>query len=124
MKAPSTPTATPAATRASARSQRARNLCIERRLLPLPEGGEQDHVADRLLAAEHHREPVDAHAESAGRRHPVRERLDVVLVELLATHLAHLPEEPFSLLLGVVDLGESVAEFDPTDKEFKALDDV
>ena len=33
---------------------------------------EEDHVADRLLAGEHHRQPVDPEPEPARRRHPVR----------------------------------------------------
>ena len=40
------------------------------------------------LPAEHHREPVDADAEAAGRRHPVRERLDVVRVARLGLDVA------------------------------------
>src|SRR5213596_1874271 len=88
MNAPSTPTATPAATRASARSQRARNLSTAHTLLPLPEGGEQDHVANRLLAGEHHREPIDAEPDTARRRHSVRKGIDIVPIRLLCFGVA------------------------------------
>ncbi len=53
--------------------------------------------------SEHHREPVDAEAEPAGRRHAVRERLDVVLVarlglDVAAGALLGLHPEPLLLL--------------------------
>ena len=41
-------------------------------------------------AGEEHREPVDAEADAAGRRHAVRERLDVVGVALLGLDVARL----------------------------------
>ena len=49
---------------------------------------EEDHVADRVLSGQDHREPVDAEPAAAGRRHPVRERLDVVRVALLGLDVA------------------------------------
>src|SRR3990170_459022 len=52
-------------------------------LHPLLEGREEDHVADRLAARQHHREAVDAETEPTCGRHPIGERLDVVGVTLL-----------------------------------------
>ena len=65
--------------------------------------------------------------EPAGRRHPVRERLDVVGVALLrldvpACALVGLQREPRRLLLGVVQLAEGVAQLDPAGEELEALD--
>ncbi len=48
----------------------------------------ENHVADRLAAGEEHREPVDAEPDPARRRHPVRERLDVVGVARLGLDVA------------------------------------
>ena len=80
------------------------------------------------MPSEHHREPVDAHPEPARRRHAVGERLDVVRVALLgldvaAGALVGLHREPRRLLLGVVDLGEGVAELHPADVVLEPLDD-
>ena len=61
---------------------------VETRLFSLAERREEDHVADRVLAGEHHREPVDPQPEPTGRRHAVRERLDVVRVALLGLDVA------------------------------------
>ena len=90
---------------------------------------EEDHVADRVLAGEHHREPVDPEPETAGRRHPVRERLDVVGIALLgldvaAGALGGLHREALRLLLGVVQLGERVAELHAADVVLEPLDDL
>ena len=46
---------------------------------------EQDHVADRRPFRQQHDQPVDAHAQPAGRRHTVLQGSDVVLVELLGS---------------------------------------
>src|SRR3954454_21518473 len=40
----------------------------------------EDDVADRRTVGQQHHEPIDAHALSGGRRQPVLERTDVVLV--------------------------------------------
>ena len=89
---------------------------------------EEHDVADRLAAGEEHREPVDAEADAAGRRHAVGERLDVVGVALLRLDVAGralglLEREPLRLLLRVVDLGERVAELDAAGEVLEALDD-
>src|SRR5207244_6300482 len=89
--------------------------------LTLAERGEEDHVADRLATGQHHRQPVDSEPEAACRRHPVRERLDVVRVALLAARDPLLHGEALGLLLGVVDLAERVAELDPADEVLEAL---
>ena len=46
-----------------------------------PQGGEEDHVADRLGAGDQHHQAVEADPEPAGRRQPVLERLHVVVVD-------------------------------------------
>ena len=76
----------------------------------LAERREEDDVADRLAAGEQHRQPVDAEAEAAGRRHPVRERLDVVGVSAHALDVLRLLVEAELLLVGVGDLRVGVAE--------------
>ena len=53
-----------------------------------PQRREQHDVADRLLARQEHHEAVDPEAEASGRRHAVRERLDVVGVALLRLRVA------------------------------------
>src|SRR5262245_56275982 len=52
---------------------------------------EQHDVADRLAAGEEHGQAVDAEADAAGRRHAVRERLDVVRIPGLGQHVARVP---------------------------------
>ena len=92
--------------------------------------GAGNRITSRIesLPVKHHRQPVDAQAEPAGRRHAVRERLDVVRVALLgldvpARALVRLHREPRRLLLGVVQLAEGVAELHPADVVLEALDD-
>src|SRR5207248_4607654 len=41
---------------------------------------EEEHVADRGLVGHEHHQPIHAHPEAAGRRHPLLEGGDVVLV--------------------------------------------
>ena len=52
------------------------------------EGREEDHVADRVDAGDEHDQPVDADPEPAGRRQPVLERFDVLVVDRLGLLVA------------------------------------
>src|SRR5439155_16845480 len=86
---------------------------------------EEHDVADRVVAREEHREPVDAEADAAGGRHAVRERLDVVRVALLRLDVARVPLdllelEAVRLLDGVVDLRERVSELDAAGEVLEA----
>ena len=65
--------------------------------------------------------PVDPEAEPAGRRHPVRERLDVVRVAALALDAARPACAKRACSSRVVDLGERVAELHPADEVLEAL---
>src|SRR5262245_56810096 len=89
---------------------------------------EQHDVADRLAAGEEHGQAVDAEADAAGRRHAVRQRLDVVRIPGHGEHVARVPflvlqGEACSLLLRGVDLREGVAELHPGDEVLEALDE-
>src|SRR5207302_6095249 len=46
-----------------------------------PQRREEDHVANRSLVGHEHHKPVNADADTAGRRQPVLQCTDVVLVE-------------------------------------------
>ena len=48
-----------------------------------PQEREEDHVTDRILPEQHHRETVDSEPEATGRGHRKRKRLDVVGVAVL-----------------------------------------
>ena len=80
------------------------------------------------LPEQHHRQPVDADAAAAVRRHPVRHRLDVVGVAGLGLGVAGLPlrllhREALRLLLGVVELAEGVRDLHPAHDRLEALDE-
>ena len=47
---------------------------------PFPHQRKQDHVANRLAVRQQHHQPVDADAFAGGRRQPIFERADIVLV--------------------------------------------
>ena len=89
---------------------------------------EQQHVADRGLVGEQHHHAVDADAEPGGRRQAVLQRAHVVRVVehrfLVAGALArHLLAEPGGLVVGIVQLGESVRQLAPADEELEAVGD-
>ena len=72
-------------------------------------------------------DPVDPDPFAAGRRHPVGQRPDVVLVHLVRLFVAALAHrqlhfEAAPLLLRVVQLGVGVADLHPRDVDFKAFD--
>src|SRR3954447_23609287 len=88
----------------------------------------EDHFPDGVAAAEQHHQAVDPHAQPAGRRHPVLERLDEDLVVglglLVALGLqADLGLEARALLVGVVELGERVGDLHPAREGLEALDE-
>ena len=69
-----------------------------------------------------------AEPDAAGGRHTVRQRLDVVGIALLRLDVARvafatLERKPLSLLLGVVDLRERVAELDAAGEVLEAFDE-
>src|SRR5579859_3592633 len=89
---------------------------------------EKDHVADRGRVGEEHDQPVDADAETGGRRHAVLERPDIVgVVEhrfLVAALLGGgLGAKPRRLLLRVVELREAVGDLAACDEELEAVSD-
>src|SRR5213594_652221 len=56
--------------------------------LPLSHQRKQNHVANRRAVGQDHDEPVDPDAFPAGRRQPVLERADVVLVHRVRLEVA------------------------------------
>src|SRR4051794_15451806 len=93
----------------------------------LLQGGKQDDLADRTLARQQHREPVDPDADPARGRHSVLQRANVVLVErrrvLVARRgVADLLLEPCALVVRIVELGEGVRELHSVRERFEALD--
>jgi len=90
---------------------------------------EQDDVADGARAGEDHGEAVDADAFAGGGWEAEAERADVVLVHLVgfvvaAVALLQLVFEAAALVVGVVELGEGVADLEAADVELEALDPV
>ena len=87
-----------------------------------PQRREEDHVADRLPAGEQHREPVDAEAEAARRRHAVGERLDVVRVAALALDLLRTAASKRSCCVAASLISrERVAELHPAGEVLEPL---
>src|SRR5215469_7631183 len=89
---------------------------------------EQDDVTDRGRVGKEHDQPVDAHAQSRGRRHTVFERAYVVgVVEhrlLVALVLArHLCTKARRLILRIVELGEAVGDLAAGEEELEAVGD-
>ena len=77
---------------------------------------------------EHHHEAIDAKTKAARGRHAVRERADVVRVVVHRLVIAlgasiELRLEATRLILRIIELGESVGDFAPIDKELKAIGD-
>src|SRR5262249_30298438 len=87
---------------------------------------EQDDIPDRRLPGQQHREPIDPDALARRRRHPDLERAAVVLVVIhrlggargLRTHLGL---EPGALIVGVVELGESVRDLLAVDEQLEPI---
>jgi GAF domain-containing protein len=81
---------------------------------------EQDDLSDARDVREEHQEPVDPDPEPAGRRHPVFERLEEILVERMGLQLARLArplleQELRALLVGIRELGVPGPELHPAD---------
>ena len=89
--------------------------------------GEEDDVADAARAGEEHGEAVYSHPLSCGRGQSISEGADVVFVDFghgLGVFVVDLGEEAVALVVGVVELGEGVADFEAADVELEALDPV
>src|SRR5690606_30850619 len=89
--------------------------------------GEQDDVANGRLVGQQHDETIHADPHSAGRRHAVLQRPDVVLVVRLRFLVPLLPQpnlcfEALPLVERVVELAERVGDFAAGDHELAALD--
>ena len=94
-----------------------------------PEEREEDDVADRRRVREHHREPIDAHAEPRRRRHAVLERAHVIFVVVhrffvAALLLRDLCAEAAGLVVRIVQLGEGVAELAAMHEQLEAIDEL
>ena len=80
-------------------------------------------ITSRIVSRpdEQHDQAIDAEAEPTGRRHPVRERLDVVGIAAHALDVLGLLVEAALLLVGVVDLRVRVAELHARGEVLEAL---
>ncbi len=90
---------------------------------------EEDDVADGFGVGEEHGEAVDADAFACGGGQAVAEGADVVLVHVhgflvAAILFGHLGFEARALVVGVVELGEGVADLEAADVELEALNPV
>ena len=76
--------------------------------------GERDHVSDRLLAGQHHHEPVDPRRDARVRGDAVPERRDQV-PELLIDLLGRQPQrlEHLALQVGAMDTDAAAAQLEP-----------
>lgn len=77
---------------------------------------EEDHVTDRSLSGQQHDKPIDADADSGGRRHAVFERSHVVPIRfrnllIPAGSFGDLRFEARPLIVGIVEFGEGVRNF-------------
>src|ERR1019366_1356411 len=88
---------------------------------------EENHISDGTRIGQQHGQAIDADAFACGRRQPVRQSANVVLVHLVsffvaAGAFAELLLEAAALFLGIVELAESVADLQSADEDLKALD--
>ena len=91
--------------------------------------GEEDNVADGFRVCEDHGEAVDAYAFSGSWWEAVAEGADVVLVHLVgfvvaAFFFGHLLLEAAALVIGIVQLGEGVANLEAADVKLETFDPV
>src|SRR5260221_2007768 len=82
---------------------------------------EENHVADALLAQQHHAEPVNAQPHAAGRRHAVFQRHEKIFVQLLLLS-AGLMLEPVALMDRIILFSVSGGDFLAVDAAFEDLD--
>ena len=88
--------------------------------------GKEDHFADRSGSGEDHREPVDADAETAGRRHAVLERRHELFVRRHRFLVAGLALRDFggellALDVRIVLLGVGVRHFFLREEQLEAV---
>ena len=79
-----------------------------------------------MRISEQHREAIDPNALARGGRHAVRESANVIHVHFARRFLASafdLRAETAFLFDGIVQLGESIAEFHPGDIDLETLDE-
>ena len=87
---------------------------------------EQQHVADRRGIGEEHDQSVDAYTQPRGGRHAVLQRAHVVGVvvhRLVVTCILALDlcAEPRRLILGIVELGETVGQLAAGNEKLEAI---
>src|SRR5579862_9632947 len=76
---------------------------------------EENYIANGARIGQQHSQAIDADALAGGRRQSVRQSANVILIHLVrffvaAGPLAQLAFEPATLLLGIVQLAEGVAD--------------
>src|SRR5262249_12268693 len=91
-----------------------------------PHEREQNHVADRGLVGEQHRQGIEADALARRRRHPDLERAAVVLVVIHGLGRtggpgAQLRLEPGALVVRIVELGEAVRDLLAVHEQLEAI---
>src|SRR5438477_4657780 len=89
-----------------------------------PKKWKEDDVANRCRVGEQHRQAVDADSFAGGRRHSMRERANVVDVDLLwrlVATLGHLREEATFLFRRIVEFREAVGDLHPRDVDLESL---
>ena len=91
-------------------------------------GGEEQHVTDGGAVGHQHDHAVQTEAQTARGRHAVFQGIDEVLVDLGVDALglagSDLLLEAATLVDGVVQLGEGIAELAAVDEELEALGQV
>ena len=85
--------------------------------------GEKQNVFDARLIRQQHHEPIDADSDARRGRHPVLESAHEVPIGfgnlfVARRALSDLTFEARTLIVGIVEFGERVADFSVGDEEF------
>ncbi len=88
---------------------------------------EEDNISNRLGVGQQHHQAVNANTLSCCRRQAVFQGADIILVHgvslfITRLFLHQLLDETFTLIIRVVQLGESVRQLTTNDKELKTID--
>ena len=88
----------------------------------------QQHIADRGRVGQQHHQAVDTDAFAGGGRHAVLQGAHIVLIVVHGLQISgilfrYLLAEALGLILRVVQLGETVGDLAPADKEFETVGD-
>ena len=87
---------------------------------------EQQHFPDGVLVGQQHHQTVDAHADAAGRRQAIFQRLDIVDIHLIGFVISQITQlqlifEAFALIDRIIQLREGIGIFLSVDEQLIAV---